>query len=128
MSGIKVALDGPSGAGKSTIAKELAARLGFTYIDTGAMYRGIGLYAVRQGVVTTDAEKVNALLSEIKLNIKIIAEYVEIEQQRDKLYELGCCWYQGYYYSKPVEFEEFVAYMKQCNKQEEQLEKVTEDI
>lgn len=75
-------------------------------------------------------EKIVASVVELgnELNIKIIAEYVEIEQQRDKLYELGCCWYQGYYYSKPVEFEEFVAYMKQCNKQEEQLEKVTEDI
>jgi cytidylate kinase len=45
---IVVALDGPAGAGKSTIARRLAARLGFIYIDTGAMYRAVALWAVRQ--------------------------------------------------------------------------------
>ena len=45
-----VAIDGPAGAGKSTIARRLAARLGFTYIDTGAMYRAVALWALRQGV------------------------------------------------------------------------------
>ena len=59
---IAVAIDGPVGAGKSSIARQAAKNLDFIYVDTGAMYRGIGLYAVRQGVVTTDAEKVNALL------------------------------------------------------------------
>jgi cytidylate kinase len=43
-----VAIDGPAGAGKSTIAKRLASRLGFTYIDTGAMYRAVALAALRQ--------------------------------------------------------------------------------
>ena len=42
---ISVAIDGPSGAGKSSLAKRLAADMGFTYVDTGAMYRSIGLYA-----------------------------------------------------------------------------------
>ena len=41
---ISVAIDGPSGAGKSSLAKRLAADMGFTYVDTGAMYRSIGLY------------------------------------------------------------------------------------
>jgi CMP/dCMP kinase len=45
-----VALDGPAGAGKSTIARRLAARLGFVYIDTGAMYRAVALWAARQGI------------------------------------------------------------------------------
>jgi CMP/dCMP kinase len=45
-----VAIDGPAGAGKSTIARNLALRLGFTYIDTGAMYRGVALLALRRGV------------------------------------------------------------------------------
>ena len=48
---ISVAIDGPSGAGKSSLAKRLAKDLGYVYVDTGAMYRSIGLYAVRAGVI-----------------------------------------------------------------------------
>ncbi len=69
---IAVAIDGPVGAGKSSIARQTAKTLDFIYVDTGAMYRGIGLYAVRKGVTTTDAEAVTALLPEITLDIKII--------------------------------------------------------
>jgi cytidylate kinase len=54
---IVVAIDGPAGAGKSTIAKGLAARLGFLYIDTGAMYRAVALWAVRQGVDPGDMHR-----------------------------------------------------------------------
>ena len=56
-----MAIDGPAGAGKSTIAKGLAARLGFTYIDTGAMYRAVALWAVRQGVDTGDMHRTEQL-------------------------------------------------------------------
>ena len=66
---ISVAIDGPSGAGKSTMAKRLAAELGYTYVDTGAMYRAIGLYAVRHGVDPKDQPDVEALLPEIHLDI-----------------------------------------------------------
>ncbi len=64
-----VAIDGPAGAGKSTIAKRLAERLGFTYIDTGAMYRAVALWAVRQGVDFDDSHRMEqlALASEIEL-------------------------------------------------------------
>lgn len=64
-----VAIDGPAGAGKSTIAKRLADRLGFTYIDTGAMYRAVALWAVRQSVDFDDAHRMEqlALASEIEL-------------------------------------------------------------
>lgn len=58
---VVVAIDGPSGAGKSTIAKRLAARLGFTYIDTGAMYRAVALWASRQGVEPTDMHRAEQL-------------------------------------------------------------------
>ena len=51
---ISVAIDGPSGAGKSSLAKRLAKDLGYVYVDTGAMYRSIGLYAVRAGVDPKD--------------------------------------------------------------------------
>jgi len=58
---IVVAIDGPAGAGKSTIAKGLAARLGFTYIDTGAMYRAVALWAVRQGIDPGDMHRMEQL-------------------------------------------------------------------
>lgn len=47
---IKIAIDGPSGAGKSTLAKKIASELGYIYLDTGAMYRSFGLYAIESGV------------------------------------------------------------------------------
>jgi cytidylate kinase len=56
-----VAIDGPAGAGKSTIARRLAERLGFTYIDTGAMYRAVGLWALRQGLEVTDMHRMEQL-------------------------------------------------------------------
>ena len=57
-----VAIDGPSGAGKSTIAKAAAARFGFIYVDTGAIYRTVGLAAARAGVHPRDEEGVKSLL------------------------------------------------------------------
>jgi cytidylate kinase len=65
-----VAIDGPAGAGKSTIAKRLAERLGFTYIDTGAMYRAVALWAVRQKVDFADLHRMEqlALAAEIDLS------------------------------------------------------------
>ena len=64
-----VAIDGPAGAGKSTIAKRLAERLGFIYIDTGAMYRAVALWAQRQHVDTSDMHRLEqlALAAEIEL-------------------------------------------------------------
>ena len=69
---ISVAIDGPSGAGKSTLAKRLAKELGYIYVDTGAMFRAIGLYALRQGQDPADAAAVNALLPQIKLTLASI--------------------------------------------------------
>ena len=72
---ISVAIDGPVGAGKSTVARESARRLGFIYADTGALYRAIGLYAVRGGVEDEKAEdyaeRVTALLPGITVEIKL---------------------------------------------------------
>lgn len=56
-----IAIDGPAGAGKSTIARNLAGKLGFTYIDTGAMYRAVALSAVRAGVAFDDAPRLEEL-------------------------------------------------------------------
>ena len=69
---MKIALDGPSGAGKSTVAKALAKRLGVIYVDTGALYRTIGLYVKRKGVDKEDIQGVVALLPEIDLNMQFV--------------------------------------------------------
>lgn len=66
---INIAIDGPSGAGKSTMAKRLAAELGFLYVDTGAMYRTIALYACRKGVDKEDRATIVSLLPEIRLDM-----------------------------------------------------------
>ncbi len=69
---IRVAIDGPSGAGKSSLAKGVAARMGFTYVDTGAIYRTVGLAAQKRGVSSKDAAAVKALLPELEIEIKHI--------------------------------------------------------
>jgi cytidylate kinase len=69
MNTINIAIDGPSGAGKSTLAKRLAKALGFLYVDTGAMYRTISLYCLRQGVSSGDEAAVVALLPKIHLGM-----------------------------------------------------------
>ena len=69
---VSVAIDGPAGAGKSTLARRLAAELGYIYVDTGAMFRTIGLYALRAGKDPKDSEAVNALLPEISLKFAFI--------------------------------------------------------
>lgn len=69
---ISVAIDGPSGAGKSTLAKRLAKELGYLYVDTGAMYRSIGLYALRQGVDPRDEAAVTALLPRIQIELRYV--------------------------------------------------------
>jgi len=70
MSTFKVAIDGPAGAGKSTIAKIAASTLGIVYVDTGAMYRAIGLAAIRKGIdPDKDITGVEALLDDINVEI-----------------------------------------------------------
>src|ERR1051325_2134365 len=61
MKQIIIAIDGPAGAGKSTIARSLARRLGFTYIDTGAMYRALALWALRAGIDLDDLHRLEQL-------------------------------------------------------------------
>ncbi len=66
----KIAIDGPAGAGKSSISKKVAKELGYVYIDTGAMYRTVGLKAVRCGIETTDAEDVGSILADLDIDIR----------------------------------------------------------
>ena len=69
---ISIAIDGPSGAGKSTIAKAVSKKLGFIYVDTGALYRSIGLYVLNKGKDTANREEVAALLPEISVKIRYV--------------------------------------------------------
>lgn len=69
---MKIAIDGPAGAGKSATAKAVAKELGFIYVDTGALYRGIGLYVIRKGAKASSIEEVVPLLAEIKIEMRHI--------------------------------------------------------
>lgn len=64
-----IAIDGPSGAGKSTMAKRLAKEMGFVYVDTGAIYRTLGLYALSKGVSPSDSVQVEPLLPEVSITM-----------------------------------------------------------
>ncbi|MBE6588369.1 MAG: (d)CMP kinase [Ruminococcaceae bacterium] len=71
---IRIAIDGPSGSGKSTLAKNIAKTLGLVYVDTGALYRTVGLYAKRCGVAIEDASKVTRFLPEAQISIRYTEE------------------------------------------------------
>lgn len=73
----KIAIDGPSGSGKSTLAKRLSGALGFVYVDTGALYRSIGLFVYRSKIDPNDAPAVEAVLPKISVSIK----YIDGEQK-----------------------------------------------
>lgn len=75
---IAIAIDGPSGAGKSTLSRKAAELFGFIYVDTGAIYRAIGLAASKSGVDTKDAEAVKAMLP----GLKIALDYGKNGEQR----------------------------------------------
>ena len=66
---MKIAIDGPAGAGKSTISKAAAKKLGYIYIDTGAMYRAVGLFATRNGIDSSDKNGVVSILDEVNIEI-----------------------------------------------------------
>ena len=75
--GFNVAIDGPAGAGKSTIAKAVAAKLGFIYVDTGAMYRAIALYLLNHNIASDDEKAIEGSLDDINVEIA----YVDGSQQ-----------------------------------------------
>ena len=74
---MNVAIDGPAGAGKSTIAKKVAKEMGFIYVDTGAMYRSLALYFIRQGIDKDDEKKISEAVKDCNVTI----DYVNGEQQ-----------------------------------------------
>lgn len=66
---LRVALDGPSGAGKSTIAKAVAAKTGLVYVDTGALYRTVGLYVAQNNIAMDDTKGIIASLDKIEIRL-----------------------------------------------------------
>ncbi|MCI6715267.1 MAG: (d)CMP kinase [Lachnospiraceae bacterium] len=64
-----IAIDGPAGAGKSTIAKKIAKQMGYIYVDTGAMYRAMALFLIREKVKPEETEKINAKCKEADISI-----------------------------------------------------------
>ena len=67
-----IAIDGPAGAGKSTIAKRVSAELSFIYVDTGAMYRAIALYLLKNAIQPEDLDSVKDALGEIEIAIRYV--------------------------------------------------------
>lgn len=65
-----VAIDGPAGAGKSSIARAAAKELGFIYVDTGALYRAVGVYGLRNGIDNKNADAVAGMLPNISVELK----------------------------------------------------------
>ena len=64
-----IAIDGPAGAGKSTIAKKIAKKKGFIYVDTGAMYRAMALYLIRKGIEPSETEKISKACKDADITI-----------------------------------------------------------
>ena len=75
---IVVAIDGPSGAGKGRVARGVAERLGYLYVDSGAMYRAVALVALEQGISLADGDAVAALAARLRLDFKRVPEGVHV--------------------------------------------------
>ena len=78
-----LAIDGPAGAGKSTIAKKVANELGYIYVDTGAMYRAVGLFYLNKGIDVTNEEEVNKYINDINVEFKIIDGVIRLFLNED---------------------------------------------
>lgn len=74
---INIAIDGPAGAGKSTVAKQVAKDMGYIYVDTGAMYRAMALYFIRQGIEKTDEKAIGQACGGVEISL----EYKDDTQQ-----------------------------------------------
>ncbi|MBO6195249.1 MAG: (d)CMP kinase [Bacilli bacterium] len=81
-----IAIDGPSGSGKGTVAKEVAKRLGYTYVDTGAMYRCVSLKSLRENLEEKDEEKIVKLLKNMDIRLTNDGKvYMDDEDVSDKI-------------------------------------------
>ncbi|HHX13737.1 MAG TPA: (d)CMP kinase [Clostridiales bacterium] len=82
---VKIAIDGPSGAGKSTIAKRVAAELGYEYIDTGAMYRAVAYKMLKNKVGLDDTAALSALLDDTKIDLRQGVFFLDGEELGDQI-------------------------------------------
>ena len=82
-----IAIDGPAGSGKSTVAKQIAKKLGILYIDTGAMYRTVGLYCLENNIDLSDEKKINTILPKINMKIELLEGKQEIYLNGEKVTE-----------------------------------------
>ena len=80
---MNIAIDGPAGAGKSTIAKKLAKKLAFVYVDTGAMYRAMAYYFLQNGIAPDDEQAIAAACP--KVDVTIVYENGEQPQSRSDI-------------------------------------------
>ena len=69
---VNIAIDGPAGAGKSSLSKAVSAALGYIYVDTGALYRAVGLYMLRSGIDPKDADAVCAALGGVCVSLRFV--------------------------------------------------------
>ena len=86
MKNLIVAIDGPAGSGKSTIAKLVAKKFNFTYIDTGAMYRMITLYLLENKISFDNLDKIQKILNEINLDMKELRKIKMLRRNKKHQY------------------------------------------
>lgn len=82
---LSIAIDGPAGAGKSTVARQVADALGYTYIDTGAMYRALAWSALEGGISPLDAEAVSALAEKLDIHLEPGRVWAEGKEITDRI-------------------------------------------
>ncbi len=83
---MKIALDGPAGAGKSTLAKALAKRCGYTYINTGALYRAFTLKTLNEALDIDDEDVLRKALDEVRMEIEGDNVYLDGNNVKDQIY------------------------------------------
>jgi cytidylate kinase len=98
----KIAIDGPAGSGKTTVAKEIAKRLGIDYLDTGAMYRIVGLYLHNCGVSPDSTEEIEKTLSTVSIEYKDGKYYLNGKQVGDEIRTAEAGIYASRYGANPV--------------------------
>ena len=83
-----IAIDGPAGAGKSTLARKIAGEMGFIYVDTGALYRTVALYLLREGIAASQTDMVEKALKNIRVDIRFEEGVQQVYLNGEKVSDL----------------------------------------